>query len=266
MMIGSLVLSISSMGVATFAWFTTMKMPSLIIANGDLKINSVSLTYYRWEFTKINGYLSPTAINTGDGVFINGTIAYDASGTKTTSGDSDAFTMNMYDPYLKKVYASTDFDLRTNSFIKMDVSLTTSCDFDFSLKAFLDASFTPSTHQDKLSSFITFKHLSGSAITPSEYADDQTLYSAFKAAFKTNYTADPLSFVSPSTSLTVLSSPSVMGGQVPASQDVTLSYWLCFDYDESKLDEAYSGIDFYASSYTLLQDFYFSFVGEQIDL
>lgn len=265
-MIGSLVLSLASMGVATFAWFTTMKMPSVVISNGDLKINSVSLTYYRWEFTKISGYLSPTAIQNGSGSFVSGTIAYDGKGTKTTSGDSNAFTMNMYDPYLKKVYAKDNYDLRTNSFIKMDVSLTTSCDFDFSLQALLDTSFTPGQYQDKLSSFITFEHLSGDAIVPSSYATDAELYNAFKAAFKTNYAETPVSFAASETSLTLLTSPSVMGGQVPSQKDISLSYWLCFDYDEAKLDAAYSGIDFYASSYSLIQDFYFSFIGSQTDL
>ena len=264
----SLMVSIVALGVSTYAWFATAFMDRVLISSGDLTVTQAKFTYYRWAFTKTGGFVIPSTLISGDGAFVSGDKVYKVSRSSYNEGDTDAFTMNTYDPYLSDiwaVYSSEPLNQRTESFVKVDVTVQTSCNFDFALKGVIDSSYTLSdSHGGLLSKYITFRALPGSAFaTPTLGSDDQAVYSAFVASFKTNYSGSVYSFSDTLTSIDLASATSVMGGNVDGSVTTTLSYWLCLDYDATKLKTDFSGVDFYASDYTLHQNFYYTLNGTQ---
>lgn len=274
MMAGFLVLSVGTMAVSTYAWFTSARLNQIIVANGDLSVTNVSFVYYRWNFDEdpVTHTISPSSILAGTGEFVKSTVSYDGTGARSVSSDTSALTMNMYDPYLKQVYAGTSFDLRTKTFIKVSVSVLTACEFDFSLKVTVKDFTLGTGHYDYLSSFITFQQLSGDAIDDSSFtpgSDDAAMYTTFKNAFTApasgTYSGDTLEFPAPRSvgnSLSLVNAPAVMGGEVVGEKTTTLTYWICFDYDQSRLDDKYISIDL-GSAYTLSQDFDFSIQGTQ---
>jgi hypothetical protein len=263
----SLMVSIVALGVSTYAWFATAFMDSVLISSGDLTVTQAKFTYYRWAFTKTNGYIIPSTLLSGDGSFVTGTKTYNTAGSPDNQGDSSSYIMNTFDPYLSSVYASYSLDQRTALYMKLDITVETSCDFDFVLKSVLDSSFTlPDSKSDRLSKYVVLRILPASAIDETSFnlgTNDQTIYTTFKNAFKTNYTGTSFVFTDGVESLTLDSETSLMGADVPSRSTKTLSYWLMADYDQDKLSSAFGGVDFYAHDITLYQDFYYTISGTQ---
>ena len=260
----SLMVSIVALGVSTYAWFATAFMDRVLISSGDLTVESAKFEFYKWAFTKTNGYIIPSTLLSGDGAFEKGTETYTASAAAPgKEGEQDAFTMNTFDPYLSEIYGE-GIDQRTALYAKVTIKVKTSCDFDLSLDGILDSTYTlTDTKGGLLSKYAKFKILEGDAFDPTSFATDQALYSGFVAAFKTNYTGTTSSFTTGVSDLALASKTSLMGGDVAGTVETSVSYWLAVDYDTAKLKDDYGGVDFYASSVTLYQDYYFAVKGTQ---
>jgi len=271
-LIGGLSLSLATLGVTTFAWFSTSKMNNMLISSGDLTVQNATFTYYRWNFPKTNeGYILPSTIKDGDGSLVTGSLSYSSSGSTTSSGTADSADMNTFDPYFASLYKGDDgnsIDQRTALFVKLEVTVETACNFDLTFKSTIDADYTfpTGTKQDLLSKYITFKTFPGNAFDPasSSYTSDAERYAALKGLFFANYQGTKYSFVdSENAPLSIISETSVMNGDVSGQVSKSLTYWLCLDYDADKVSSAYGGYELYAGVYTLYQNFYYTIIGTQ---
>ena len=107
---------------STFAWLiANKKVTDLVeVESGSLSIDSIVTTAYRYDFEEIG-------TNTG---FI------DYSKGSVNAHSTDNCTMNLFDPVYLTIYKdATLSELKTNIVLKLDITVTANCGYDFTIYA-----------------------------------------------------------------------------------------------------------------------------------
>jgi hypothetical protein len=236
----------------TFAWLiANKKVTDLIeIEAGSLSIDSIQTTAYRYDFEEIG-------TNTGFFDYTKGSVNTHAT---------DDCIMNLYDPVYLTIYKDVTLsELKTNLVLKLDITVTANCGYDFNVYANRKIANKPTGYTDGVGNYLDFvclnqETLDAETITNvNPTANDNIFYKAKQYAEKTTTTKE--SFRTGETTIdkvALIESTSPVSGPVVTDTSLTTvtTLYINLDYNQDSLSK-YSD-DQILDKYKFYMDYGFS--------
>lgn len=219
-------------GASTYAWIVSSRKVAEVIniESGSLNIDSITTNVYRYDYTELaSGYYDYNNGQVNGHTFMSGSYNY---------------PMNLYDPvYLYINPSATLSDLLTNLVLKIDVTITSNCDYNFNLYANRKTTTIPDTYEDGIGNYLDFvgidqATLDAQSISIDEPTAAETIF--FKAKkYGENESTTKVSFrdQTPYLDRIALLENSSKVTSTGVNKTVTTSLYLFFDYNQASLEK-----------------------------